>query len=105
MTHGVILDFVGKLKKTPDTLEVLGDGTRQKAYLHVDDLVPAMLYIRTLPGGIACSTSGLPTTASPFEQLPSACVNGSSRTRRSSSAKAIAAGWVMCRASAIRSTG
>lgn len=45
-THGVILDFVRKLKKTPDNLVVLGDGTQQKAYLHVDDLIEAMLFIR-----------------------------------------------------------
>lgn len=49
-THGVILDFVRKLKATPDRLEVLGDGTQQKAYLHVDDLVSAMLHIRSLEG-------------------------------------------------------
>ncbi|MGQ2990957.1 MAG: NAD-dependent epimerase/dehydratase family protein [Brevundimonas sp.] len=49
-THGVILDFVRKLKATPDRLEVLGDGTQQKAYLHVEDLVSAMLHIRTLEG-------------------------------------------------------
>lgn len=45
-THGVILDFVRKLKKTPDILAVLGDGTQQKGYLHVDDLIDAMLFIR-----------------------------------------------------------
>lgn len=44
-THGVILDFVGKLKATPDRLDVLGDGTQQKGYLHVSDLVAAMLHI------------------------------------------------------------
>ncbi len=44
-THGVIWDFVRKLKTTPDELEVLGNGTQQKAYLHVDDLVEAMLFI------------------------------------------------------------
>lgn len=44
-THGVILDFVRKLQATPDTLQVLGNGTQQKAYLHVDDLVEAMLFI------------------------------------------------------------
>ena len=49
-THGVILDFVRKLQATPDRLEVLGDGTQQKAYLHVDDLVSAMLHIRSLEG-------------------------------------------------------
>lgn len=45
-THGVILDFVNKLVITPDQLTVLGDGTQQKAYLHVSDLVEAMLLIR-----------------------------------------------------------
>lgn len=49
-THGVILDFVRKLKMTPHRLEVLGDGTQQKAYLHVDDLVSAMLHVRSLEG-------------------------------------------------------
>lgn len=44
-THGVILDFVRKLKATPHNLDVLGDGTQQKSYLHVDDLIEAMLFI------------------------------------------------------------
>lgn len=41
-THGVILDFVGKLQRDPTRLDVLGDGSQQKAYLHVSDLVGAM---------------------------------------------------------------
>jgi len=44
-THGVILDFVQKLKATPDCLVVLGNGSQQKGYLHVSDLVAAMLHI------------------------------------------------------------
>jgi len=44
-THGVILDFVRKLKAKPGQLDVLGDGTQQKGYLHVTDLVAAMLHI------------------------------------------------------------
>jgi len=44
-THGVILDFIRKLKTTPGQLEVLGNGTQQKAYLHVEDLVNGMLFI------------------------------------------------------------
>lgn len=44
-THGVILDFVHKLINTPQRLEVLGNGTQQKSYLHVSDLVSAMLHI------------------------------------------------------------
>jgi UDP-glucose 4-epimerase len=44
-THGVIYDFVRKLRRTPERLEVLGDGTQEKPYLHVVDLVDAMLLV------------------------------------------------------------
>ena len=44
-THGVILDFIEKLKLEPTCLNVLGDGTQQKAYLHVDELIDAMCFI------------------------------------------------------------
>ena len=47
-THGVLLDFIEKLKKTPDHLEVLGDGSQRKGYLHVEDLIEAMLAIQKL---------------------------------------------------------
>ncbi|HEY5675720.1 MAG TPA: NAD-dependent epimerase/dehydratase family protein [Myxococcales bacterium] len=43
-THGVLLDFVRKLRRTPRRLEVLGDGAQRKPYLHVADLVDAMLF-------------------------------------------------------------
>ena len=45
-THGVILDFINKLIDTPKFLKVLGDGSQQKAYLHVSDLIQAMLLVR-----------------------------------------------------------
>ena len=45
-THGILLDFMQRLKVTPEYLQVLGDGTQQKAYLHVTELVDAMLYLR-----------------------------------------------------------
>ena len=44
-THGVILDFINKLKKTPYQLNVLGNGTQQKAYLHIDELIEGMFFI------------------------------------------------------------
>lgn len=43
--HGVIYDFINKLKANPDRLEILGDGTQRKSYLHVSDTVEAMLYL------------------------------------------------------------
>ncbi len=47
-THGVIFDFIHKLKKDPKNLEILGDGTQRKSYIHVDDCVNSMLYIHGL---------------------------------------------------------
>jgi UDP-glucose 4-epimerase len=44
-THGVILDFIRRLKNNPMQLDVLGNGLQQKPYIHVDDLVSAMLFI------------------------------------------------------------
>ena len=44
-THGALFDFVRRLRANPAQLEVLGDGTQQKPYLHVANLVEAMLFI------------------------------------------------------------
>lgn len=41
--HGVVFDFIKKLVRNPDELEILGDGTQAKSYLHVDDCIKAML--------------------------------------------------------------
>ena len=43
--HGVIYDFINKLKANPNRLEILGDGTQRKSYLHVSDTVEGMLYL------------------------------------------------------------
>jgi UDP-glucose 4-epimerase len=42
-SHGVIHDFVTKLKKDPRELEILGDGTQTKSYLHIEDCIDAIL--------------------------------------------------------------
>lgn len=42
-THGAIYDWAHKLAKTPDRLEVLGNGEQIKPYIHADDLVDAIL--------------------------------------------------------------
>jgi UDP-glucose 4-epimerase len=36
-SHGVVFDFIRKLRANPRELEILGDGTQRKSYLHVDD--------------------------------------------------------------------
>lgn len=42
LTHGAIYDFVRKLVRDRNTLSVLGDGSQEKPYLHVDDLIDAI---------------------------------------------------------------
>ncbi len=42
-THGVILDFIRKLKTNPSELEILGDGTQTKSYLYIDDCIDAII--------------------------------------------------------------
>ena len=43
-THGVIVDFIEKLRKNPKELEILGDGKQQKPYLHVSDVVNGIIH-------------------------------------------------------------
>lgn len=43
LTHGVIFDFVKKLRSNPSELAILGDGTQCKPYLHVADLVGCIM--------------------------------------------------------------
>jgi UDP-glucose 4-epimerase len=50
-THGHVFDFVKQLKTHPEYLDVLGDGTQRKSYLHIGDCVDAVL--RTVRGGSA----------------------------------------------------
>lgn len=44
-THGVIYDFYVRLKRDPSRLEVLGDGSQEKAYLYVSDAVEAAMLL------------------------------------------------------------
>jgi UDP-glucose 4-epimerase len=42
-THGVGFDFIGRLLTNPQRLRILGDGHQSKSYIHVDDIVQAVL--------------------------------------------------------------
>ena len=43
LTHGVIFDFIKKLRRNPNELEILGDGTQCKPYIYVHDLIEAIM--------------------------------------------------------------
>lgn len=45
LTHGVIHDFIKKLKDNPTKLEILGDGTQCKPYIHVYDLIHGIMQL------------------------------------------------------------
>jgi UDP-glucose 4-epimerase len=44
-THGVIYDFVKKLRNNPNELEVLGNGEQCKPYVYVKDLVDGIQFV------------------------------------------------------------
>ena len=43
--HGIVPDFVDKLRKNPSELEILGDGRQKKSYIYIDDCIDAMLLL------------------------------------------------------------
>ena len=45
LTHGAVFDFIRKLRKNPNELEILGNGTQCKPYIYVLDLVEAIVSI------------------------------------------------------------
>ena len=49
-THGVAYDFIRRLREYPRHLRILGDGRQSKSYIHVDDVLDAMLLVHKLGG-------------------------------------------------------
>ena len=47
--HGAIYDFLNKLKKTPDKLEVLGTGKQSRDFVYISDMVNALLKAAITP--------------------------------------------------------
>jgi UDP-glucose 4-epimerase len=43
LRHGVIWDFVNKLKKNPSELEIFGDGKQLRGYIYIDDAIEATI--------------------------------------------------------------
>ena len=42
-THGHVLDFYKQLREHPDRLDILGDGNQRKSYIHVADVIEAVI--------------------------------------------------------------
>lgn len=59
LTHGVIFDFMKRLRDDPTQLTILGDGDQCKPYLYVGDLVSCILrFTRDIPAGVTTYNVG-----------------------------------------------
>ena len=59
-THGVAYDFIRRLLHDPTRLEILGDGPQSKSYIHVDDVVDALLLLHDRAGTASTSSTWPP---------------------------------------------
>ena len=66
-THGVIFDFIHKLKKDPSRLEVLGNGLQEKSYMEVGDCVDGILHVMEHANEPSISTTSAATTPPRFD--------------------------------------
>ena len=64
LTHGVIFDFVKRLKADPSHLRILGDGTQAKPYIYVLDLVGAIIRFKDVSKGVTLYNVGVETQSS-----------------------------------------
>lgn len=64
LTHGVIFDFMKRLKEDPSHLKILGDGRQSKPYIYVLDLVDAIMKFKNVNKGITLYNVGVETQTS-----------------------------------------
>ena len=64
LTHGVFFDFINRLHDDPTQLTVLGDGNQCKPYMHVKDLVKAILMLCYDNKGVNTYNLGVETSTS-----------------------------------------
>jgi UDP-glucose 4-epimerase len=78
-THGAALDFLNKLKRSGNRLEVLGDGRQSKPYLHVTDCADGMLFgLDHTPAAERLAIYNLaPPDTTPVSRIAELCVQAS----------------------------
>lgn len=64
LTHGVIFDFVKRLKEDPTQLKILGDGTQSKPYMYVLDLIEGIMQFGQVEKGVEIYNIGVETQTS-----------------------------------------
>jgi UDP-glucose 4-epimerase len=76
-THGAALDFLRKLQVSGRELEVLGDGSQSKPYLHVTDCVAGMLFVLDRAGEPLSIFNIAPPDTTSVRRIAEACVAAS----------------------------
>jgi len=64
LTHGAVFDFIKRLKDDPTHLRILGDGTQTKPYMHVFDLIDAIMHFKNVPQGVTVYNVGVDSATS-----------------------------------------
>lgn len=64
LTHGVIFDFIKRLKADSRCLRILGDGKQAKPYMHVSDLVDGIMTLKDVPQGVTTYNIGVDSLTS-----------------------------------------
>jgi UDP-glucose 4-epimerase len=59
LTHGVIFDFMHRLKEDGSQLKILGNGKQTKPYIYVQDLVDAIVFFMNAPTGVTLYNVGV----------------------------------------------
>src|ERR1700683_3153292 len=84
-THGVGFDFVRRLLVDPTRLTILGNGTQSKSYIHVSDVVSAVLTAGNNPDGRRYEVYNVATgdyiTVSEIAELVVECLKLKTRPR------------------------
>lgn len=74
-THGVGYDFIHKLWADPTKLEILGDGTQSKSYIHVGDILNAIFSVPLKGYEVYNVATGDYLTVKEIAEAASACMN------------------------------
>jgi len=77
LTHGVIFDFIKKLRKNPEQLEILGDGTQCKPYIYVLDLIEAIIRLtKKIESGISLYNISVMSNGTTVSRIADMVVEG-----------------------------
>ena len=82
-THGIIFDLLTKLQRDPEDLEVLGDGTQKKPYLHVSELLDAMFTaVERADAPLNCFNIGPPDEGTTVREIAEAVLHQAAPQKR-----------------------